>query len=91
IVQEALTNAARHAMASRVTISVTRDANQIKVEVQDDGKGISDERRFSSDSWGIAGMYERALHFDGEFRICSTLGRGTLVFFRFPLEKSHAP
>ena len=90
IVQEALTNAARHAMASRVTIRVTRDAGQIKVEVEDDGQGIADERRFSSDSWGIAGMYERALHFDGEFRISGKPGSGTLVFFRFPLEKSHA-
>lgn len=89
IVQEALTNVARHALASHVTIRVTRDADQIKVEVEDNGKGIADERRFSSDSWGIAGMYERALHFNGEFRISGKPGCGTLVFFRFPLEKSH--
>lgn len=89
IVQEALTNAARHAKASRVTIRVTREENQIKVEVEDDGKGIADERRFSSDSWGIAGMYERALHFEGEFRISGNPGCGTLVLLRFPLESPH--
>jgi PAS domain S-box-containing protein len=90
IVQEALTNVIRHADAKHVTVRATRRENLITVEVADDGKGIDDERQFSSDSWGIAGMYERAMHFDGEFSIGVNPGGGTLVFFRFPLEKQDA-
>lgn len=86
IVQETLTNVVRHAHATQVEIRVMRDSNLIRIEVEDDGKGIDSERLLlKRKSWGIAGMVERARYFGGEIRITDT-SHGTLMVLRMPLE-----
>lgn len=89
IVQECLTNVARHASASRADIDVARSANAaggevVRVSVRDDGKGFAardgDFRRF-----GLIGMRERVQALEGEFRIESAPGDGTTVVATLPV------
>jgi PAS domain S-box-containing protein len=86
VVQEALTNVVRHAKASQAAIHATRDNGGIVVKVTDDGKGIDTDRLLNRESWGILGMYERVRYFGGELRIIGTLGKGTEVVLRLPME-----
>jgi PAS domain S-box-containing protein len=84
IFQEALTNIARHAEATKVRIVVTREDGGIALEVRDNGRGIGENQISSSSSLGILGMRERALLLGGEFRISGEPGQGTTVRVRIP-------
>ncbi len=88
ILQEALTNVARHAQASRVSITVQAPGNDLRVEVTDNGKGIPSERIHDPQSFGLRGMFERAAVLGGEVRIHGTPGQGTRVAIRLPLEET---
>ncbi len=90
IVQEALTNAVRHAEASSVTVHAACRDGAVIVKVEDNGKGIDTERLLNRDSWGLLGMYERSRHFGGDLRITGTPGQGTQVVLRLPLENTYA-
>jgi PAS domain S-box-containing protein len=89
VVQEALTNAVRHAGASRVTVRAMREEQSIVVLVEDDGKGLDTRQLVDSQSWGIVGMHERARYFGGELTITGKPGQGTTVALRLPLEDLH--
>jgi signal transduction histidine kinase len=65
IVQEALTNATRHAGDANVTVRIAYGAGDLTVEIEDDGRGSGAE--ISSGGRGIAGMRERTTSLDGEF------------------------
>ena len=83
IMQEALTNVARHAQATRVEASLLREDNHLILQVHDNGKGIieaPDTNRF-----GILGMRERAHVFGGEVIIQGSPGEGTTVTVRIPV------
>lgn len=78
IVQEALTNIARHAEAEEATISIWADENRLTVEIEDNGKGFEAEPAFAvHQSSGLAGMRERALLLGGNFTVESRLGGGS--------------
>jgi len=85
ILQEALTNVARHAGATEVGIRLWGEGGSVSLEVHDNGKGISEEQRSRSTSLGILGMRERALLLGGEFSIAGQPNRGTRVSVRIPL------
>lgn len=85
ILQETLNNVARHADATEVKIRVMHDAGSIRMEIEDNGKGIDAGQMPNRKSWGIAGMVERARYFGGDIRIADT-SHGTLVVLRLPLE-----
>jgi PAS domain S-box-containing protein len=84
IFQEALTNVARHAGATRVTVGVSQDREYLSLEVCDNGRGIAPEQLSASSSLGILGMRERALLVGGEFTISGASGGGTTVRVRIP-------
>ncbi len=86
ILQEALTNVTRHANASMVEIRVTLVGDLVRLEIEDDGKGIGTQCKQEPNSWGIAGMVERARFLGGNIRIID-IGHGTLVTLQLPLEK----
>lgn len=85
IVQEALTNVARHAGARNAWVSIVQETAVLAVEVRDDGVGFVEEagRR----THGLLGMRERAKALGGDVTIESKPGHGTRIRARLPLEK----
>jgi len=81
IVQEALTNAARHARARNAQVTVRDEPERIHVTIQDDGGGF-DTRRVRG--LGLLGMQERVSHLGGHFEVDSSPGRGTAVRVELP-------
>jgi signal transduction histidine kinase len=79
ICQEALTNVARHAEATRVAISIGQTATGLILTVEDNGKGIREEDVSSPKSLGLLGMQERALKHGGKVVVSGSPGRGTVV------------
>lgn len=79
IVQEALTNSARHGSPTVVTVEVTREEASMVVRITDDGRGFFPSGITSEKSFGILGMQERAQRWGGSVSIESTPGMGTLV------------
>ena len=85
ILQESLTNVARHARASRVRIHLAVTGQVLTLEITDDGIGIAPQRLDGTTSLGLVGMRERALACGGELCISGTDMVGTTVQLRIPL------
>ena len=83
-VQEALTNVAKHAHASRVDVAIEQADGHVSVSVHDDGVGFSTEGARKPNSFGLLGLRERASLLGGEARISSAPGKGTHVELRLP-------
>jgi signal transduction histidine kinase len=88
IVQEALTNVAKHSGASAVEINLRRHSNTVTVTVYDDGKGfdIREVTRTDGSGLGLFGMRERLALVGGAIDIESAPGRGTTIIARVPLQ-----
>jgi PAS domain S-box-containing protein len=84
LLQETLTNVARHAYATSVNVSLKKKAGNLILEVRDNGKGITESEISNPRSLGLLGMKERALLLGGELRISGTPGKGTTVTIRIP-------
>lgn len=84
ILQEALTNVARHAGAGRIQITFTQTREQLRLEVVDDGRGITQEELAGRRSLGLVGIRERAIGCGGELDIQGEPGRGTILRVRIP-------
>ena len=87
IVQESLTNVARHAEASRVEINLWRSANDLIVEVHDNGKGFDSDNATNKNSFGLLGMRERAAVLGGNIDITSSPQQGTEIRVRIPIKR----
>jgi signal transduction histidine kinase len=79
ICQEALTNTARHAQATAVTIKLESRSNSLQLVVADNGVGIPDTKLSNRQSRGLIGMKERVALFGGEITIQGHPGKGTTV------------
>lgn len=77
IIQEALTNIARHADASRVEVSVVQEGDGIELRVGDDGRGIVGQG--GNKTFGLLGMEERVKTIGGRLTIASESGHGTTI------------
>ena len=86
IVQEAMTNVARHSDATRVEIRIRQRGDELIVEVRDDGRGITRQEIEGRQALGLAGMRERARLAGGQLDVEGVEGRGTIVSLRLPLE-----
>src|SRR4029079_17474866 len=82
VAAEALTNAAKHAHASTVTLSVAADACGVRLSVQDDGVGGADLGNGS----GLIGLKDRVEAIGGRMRISSINQRGTTLIAEMPLQ-----
>ncbi len=92
IVQEALTNVARHAKTGRVKIRLWADQDTLGVQIDDQGVGFEPEEALSKAvSNGLTGMHERAALLGGRLTIESTPGRGTHLVAELPLAGSAHP
>jgi len=84
IVQEALTNIAKHAAATRISILLTRKERAVVVVVEDDGDGF--DAADPTAGLGLAGMRERVTLLGGQLRIETSPGRGTTIAAEVPLQ-----
>lgn len=87
ILQESLTNVARHAQASQVRITVQVRGSTLVLKVADNGVGLPSAPGNSMPTFGLAGMRERALRWGGELEIAGRPGKGTVVLLEMPLDK----
>ncbi len=85
IVQESLTNIARHAQATAVQISLARRDNQLRLVIRDNGKGITPAQVSDPKSLGLIGMRERLHPWQGELIIEGYPGAGTTLTVTVPL------
>ena len=86
ILQESLTNIARHAHASEVEVEFTEAGGVATLTVRDNGAGIGRAQTDDPHSIGLLGMRERALAFGGAVEISGAPGAGTTVIVRLPIE-----
>lgn len=90
IVQEAMTNVARHAEAARLEIRSRVRGDELVIEIRDDGKGITADEMADRKSLGIAGMRERARSIGATLEVEGVRGRGTIVSIRVALPRTDA-
>jgi signal transduction histidine kinase len=79
IFQESLTNIARHAEATKVEVTLLRDARGVSMTIKDNGKGLEPGYRRKPNSFGLMGIKERAHALDAEFAIKSSPENGTVL------------
>lgn len=92
VLQEALTNVARHAGATRVEVRIAATDGELELAVQDDGRGFTAAtgERAGAGRAGLAGMRERVVGAGGRLAITSEPGRGVRLEARLPLGESDA-
>ncbi|HZI51379.1 MAG TPA: ATP-binding protein [Terriglobia bacterium] len=84
VVQEALTNCARHARAGTVRVSLRMEGETIALSVSDDGIGFNTTGTMR-EGLGLLGMRERVQALDGDLNISSVPGKGTVIRVQIPL------
>lgn len=89
ICQEAISNAARHAAPTRITVRLVYAPDAVRVAVQDDGRGFEGdiERSMTAGHYGVVVMQERAKRFGGKLKMESRPGEGTTVEAWIPLSR----
>ncbi len=89
IIQESLTNIARHAHADRVTLDLGLRTDTLSLSITDNGRGMPASKMNDPDNFGLQSMYERARHFGGALDIVSRPNRGCSVLLTIPLANHH--
>ncbi|WP_018509500.1 PAS domain-containing sensor histidine kinase [Thiobacillus thioparus] len=84
IVQEALTNVAKHARATRVKLRLVREPDSLRITLTDNGRGLQPAPE-NGHGFGILGMIERAATLGGELTVQPAKRQGTQVSLRIPL------
>ena len=79
VVQEAMTNGARHAQATRVDILLQHGGDRVKVMIEDNGVGFDPREVLRGEHFGLLGMRERAEALGGTMNLESAPGSGTTV------------
>ncbi len=84
ILQESLTNVARHSQAQKVNVGLEKNNGHIILKITDNGKGF-DTSRTTRKTLGLLGMKERTEMMGGEYQISSKPGEGTVVEIKVPV------
>ncbi len=84
IFQEVLTNAARHAEATKISVLLAEQADGLMLHVEDNGKGITEKELSDPNSLGLLGMRERVNTWGGSLSISGSRGKGTSVTVLIP-------
>jgi signal transduction histidine kinase len=85
VLQESLTNVAKHARASNVDVRLERADGELVLTVRDDGAGFSPDTSHKPNSYGLIGLRERVYLLGGKVRIDSAPDDGTRIEVRLPL------
>jgi len=91
IFQEALTNIAKHAGATRVTVTLRRQRQHLTLTICDNGRGITPADRLKPHSFGLRGMGERARALGGTLTLSAAPGGGTMVVVKIRLSNPSPP
>lgn len=86
VLQESLTNVARHAQARRAAVLLEQDGGTMRLVVTDDGCGLPQLPSAAKKTYGLLGMHERVKLLGGKLDISSAPGRGTRIDVRVPIE-----
>ena len=86
VLQESLTNIARHAQATRIDVGMRCDDKVLYVNVADDGRGFDAKVVRDKRGFGLMGIRERVLVFGGQARFDTVIGQGTTVRLSIPLD-----
>jgi signal transduction histidine kinase len=87
ICQEILTNVARHAIATKINITMMDDGDDFVLEIADNGRGITEREMANPKSLGLLGMRERALLLGGEVSVQGIPGQGTTITVTIPIQQ----
>lgn len=79
ILQESMTNVARHSKASKVQLSIIVENDTLKFTISDNGEGFDMTQKAKMTSYGMIGMYERVTLVDGKLTVKSSAGKGTSI------------
>ena len=90
-IQELLTNALAHRKASEIKVQLDVPDNEIRVSVDDNGKGFDTSVMETRSNLGLKLIKERAEMLGGDFEVDSVIGHGTRIFFRIPMAKTPSP
>ncbi|MEZ5029057.1 MAG: ATP-binding protein [Ferruginibacter sp.] len=85
ILQESLTNIARHSKAKQVRINLEKTGNNILLMIQDDGIGFNKTSKKNGRAFGLLGINERVAMLNGQSSIETAPGRGTNIIVVLPL------
>jgi PAS domain S-box-containing protein len=91
VVQEALTNVAKHANAKHVEVAIEQRSTEVTVSIRDDGRGFSSQEPRKSGSFGLIGVRERAYLLGGDASIASVPDKGTCIELRLPIMTAEIP
>jgi len=91
IAQEALTNVAKHARATQVTLTLDHDGGELTLAICDNGCGIDPAARARPHAFGLRGMHERASALGGVLSLSPAPGGGTMLTVKTRLAPSVAP
>ncbi len=94
IVQEAVNNARKHARARNIRLGLEEEGDTLAITVEDDGRGFdvkAAEETYDAGHFGLLNMRERAKLIGSALSLVSTLGRGTKVVLRVPMEGVQLP
>jgi signal transduction histidine kinase len=91
IFQEALTNIAKHAAATRVTVTLRCERRHLLLSIRDNGRGILPADRLKPQSFGLRGMSERARALGGTLALSAAPGGGTMVAIKIRLATPVSP
>jgi len=87
ILQEALTNVAKHSKATTVKVKMYLQEEKLILEINDNGIGFDEVTKIKNDSYGLIGMKERVFLLDGELSVSSGNGNGTTIKVEMPYFK----
>jgi len=90
IVQESLTNIAKHAHAEQVDISIVIVNKTLKLSISDDGQGLRSGFKTKIGSYGLKGMHERALALGGQMKLKSEKNNGVQLRIQIPINEQTA-
>ena len=85
VAREALSNAARHSTATRVTVRLGRDRNALALEIHDNGRGFDPATAAGAGHLGLDNMTARAASVGGSLSVDSAPGKGARIIIRFPV------
>lgn len=91
IAREALTNIAKHACATQVTLTLHVDDSHLTLAIGDNGRGIDPAERVAPDAFGLRGMHERASALGGALALSPAPGGGTMLTVKTRLAPPVAP